>query len=176
MVKDGQIRPMTSFLKKNTEGPLVGAEVGVWEGMNAKNILENLNIKLLYLVDPWKRYRIYTGRLFGQEAMNRRYQLTMNRVKPWFDKIEVIRQKSVQGSHYVQNGSLDFCYIDGRHIYRCLKQDIKFWLPKIKKGGYLGGHDYYSATPGVITAVDQMVKKHGFKLHQEDMDWWIKNE
>ena len=36
--------------------------------------------------------------------------------------------------------SLDFVYIDGNHAQ--VHVDINNWLPKIKNGGYIGGHDY----------------------------------
>ncbi len=43
--------------------------------------------------------------------------------------------------------SLDFVYIDGRHAQVDL--DVKLWSPKIKSGGYIGGHDFYGEDKGV---------------------------
>jgi len=47
---------------------------------------------------------------------------------------------SVAKSHMEE--SLEFVFIDGAHDYTSVLNDIKAWYPKIKKGGYIGGHDY----------------------------------
>lgn len=39
-------------------------------------------------------------------------------------------------------GEVSFVYIDGNHRYQFVKNDIKNYLPKIRKDGYIGGHDY----------------------------------
>jgi hypothetical protein len=33
-------------------------------------------------------------------------------------------------------------YIDANHLYEAVTVDIKTWLPKVKIGGILGGHDF----------------------------------
>jgi len=56
------------------------------------------------------------------------------------------------------NESLDFVWIDALHEYEYVKADIIAWLPKIKKGGYLGGHDYVEGhANGVEKAVKEML-------------------
>lgn len=40
-----------------------------------------------------------------------------------------------------ENNSLDFVYIDGNH--GSAGQDVEIWLPKIRSGGYIGGHDLH---------------------------------
>lgn len=51
--------------------------------------------------------------------------------------------------------SLDFVFIDAGHSYKEVKEDIEAWLPKVKYGGWLAGHDYNSVSfPGVKKAVD----------------------
>ena len=47
--------------------------------------------------------------------------------------------------------SLDFVFIDGNHEYDFVFSDIKNWLPTVKCGGVLAGHDYHA--PSVISAV-----------------------
>ena len=33
-------------------------------------------------------------------------------------------------------------YIDARHDYESVKEDLEHWLPKVKLGGIVAGHDY----------------------------------
>ena len=40
----------------NTKINLIGVEIGVYYGAHAKNILESLPIKMLYLIDPYETY------------------------------------------------------------------------------------------------------------------------
>ena len=50
---------------------------------------------------------------------------------------------SIDVAKTVEDGSLDFVYIDGLHDYGSVKRDIGAWWPKVKVGGFIGGHDYH---------------------------------
>ena len=54
------MRPMIEMLRKhNYDYKLVGAEIGVFRGWNAFNILHYLPIEKLYLIDPFMKYEGY---------------------------------------------------------------------------------------------------------------------
>eukprot|EP00758_Cryptobia_borreli_P017336 Tbor_TRINITY_DN6182_c4_g1::TRINITY_DN6182_c4_g1_i11::g.22020::m.22020 len=36
----------------------------------------------------------------------------------------------------------DYIYVDARHDYKGVLDDISQWWPKLKKGGIMAGHDY----------------------------------
>jgi predicted O-methyltransferase YrrM len=55
----------------------------------------------------------------------------------------------------IENGSCDLVFIDGNHSYQCVKDDIHWYLPKVKQGGILCGHDFHPRFPGVIQAVEE---------------------
>lgn len=60
--------------------------------------------------------------------------------------------------HKFADKSLDAVYIDENHIYERVKIDIEHWLPKIKDGGIICGHDYIDRPEhnfGVIRAVNE---------------------
>ena len=42
------------------------------------------------------------------------------------------------------DGSLDFVYIDGHHGFKYVAEDIWEWHKKVKKGGIVAGHDYFT--------------------------------
>ena len=69
-------------------------------------------------------------------------------------------------------GEVSFVYIDGNHNAAFVEADIKNYLPKIRKGGYIGGHDYGSR---VWKDVAPVVKK---MLGEPDMIFidqsWLK--
>lgn len=67
-----------------------------------------------------------------------------------------LRMNSIDASNYFDNNSCDVIYIDMDHEYESVYSDILCWLPKIKSGGTLAGHDYYNM-PGVKKAVNELL-------------------
>lgn len=54
------------------------------------------------------------------------------------------------------NDKFDSIYIDACHHYAECKADIQAWLPHLKAGGIIAGHDYWPAHPGVMYAVNEV--------------------
>lgn len=54
--------------------------------------------------------------------------------------------------------SLDFVFVDAEHGYESVVADSRAWLPKLRTGGYLFGHDYgHPRFPGVKQAFDELL-------------------
>lgn len=68
----------------------------------------------------------------------------------------LVEADSVQAATLYADQSVDFCYIDADHTEAAVARDIEAWLPKMRPGGILAGHDYDS--PGVSAAVDRLLK------------------
>lgn len=49
---------------------------------------------------------------------------------------------SLEAAEKFKDKSIDFCFIDADHRYSHVSKDIRAYLPKVKKGGILAGHDY----------------------------------
>jgi predicted O-methyltransferase YrrM len=65
-----------------------------------------------------------------------------------------------EASKQVEDHSLDFVFIDADHSYEAVKDDIACWAPKVRAGGWVGGHDYHPRKfPGVVKAVDEAYGK-----------------
>lgn len=64
----------------------------------------------------------------------------------------------------------DFVFIDAAHDYESVKADIQAWMPKVKEGGILAGHDYCEAWPGVKKVVDELLPNR--QLNKSV--WWIR--
>ncbi len=163
------MRTAIEFIKNKFSKELVGVEVGVKEGVNAEDILKNLNMGKLYLVDIWG--------FFITEGVCINYENEYEKVLKKFenDKNVIIKkQTSLDAVKEFKDNSLDFVYIDACHQYLSVKADIKAWLPKIKKGGVLSGHDYEKDVwHGTIKAVDEFIKETNYKLNTKETDWWI---
>lgn len=71
------------------------------------------------------------------------------------DIVKPIKLDSVKASSLYGSKSLNFVFVDANHTYEFVKKDIELWISKIKKGGYMGGHDYNSCE-GVKRAVDEI--------------------
>ena len=65
--------------------------------------------------------------------------------------LEVIQAESVRAAEGIADASVDWVFIDALHDYRSVRDDIRAWAPKVKRGGLISGHDYGRA--GVTDAV-----------------------
>ncbi len=72
------------------------------------------------------------------------------------DFITPFKITSHQAAELYKDGSLDFVFINGDHSYDIVKKDIELWVPKVKEGGTLAGHDYFNA-PDVKKAVHELL-------------------
>ena len=107
-------RPMIKYVANNLKGELVGAEIGTFEGENAKNMLKHLSIKHLYLIDPYISYSEFSHK--SGENIPKAYNLAQKRVKRFNEKISFLRKKSEEAIDDISK-DLDFVYIDGNHAY-----------------------------------------------------------
>lgn len=168
-------RPTTIIMKKIFKNKLIeGAEIGVHKGLNSKNILKELNIRKIYLIDPWINY-IEKNFKFSKQEEN--YNLVLEQFKN--DKrIKIIKETSHNAIKYITDNSLDFVYIDGNHFYKHVYEDITLWFKKVKYGGIIAGHDIFNTTD-VLDAVKDFCCKNKIKFYIELPDWYfikIKNE
>lgn len=132
-------------------------EVGSWKGKSAAFMaveIINSGKKIKFdCVDNWLGSPEHQG---NQEVIdNTLYNIFISNIEPVRDYINIVRSDSVAASKLYEDKSLDFVFIDADHTYESVKADIESWLPKIKNGGTIAGHDYNSAWPGVDRAVNE---------------------
>lgn len=119
-----------------------GVEVGTYKGEYAKQILSSWSGKL-YLVDVWfiQDHEVYND-ISNQENYKQIFSTCMDNIKNNEERCYMIRSSSKNAVDLFEDESLDFVYIDANHKYDFVKEDIKLWFPKVRKGGILSGHDY----------------------------------
>lgn len=139
-----------------------GVEVGAFNGRNAEAILQFCPNVRLDVVDVWSSNHY---RKVGADRLERFYGWAemesecRNRLRQFQDRCEIHKEQSTDAAKKYKDASLDFVFIDAEHTYEALSKDIRAWLPKIKPGGWIGGHDYAPRWRGVIKAVDQAFPK-----------------
>ena len=155
----------------------IGAEIGVQIGLTAKNILGLLpSIEKYYAIDPWLDYAEYHEGFRAkkltrvpQKQMDHSFDVFTRDTKQYKDIIVLLKMFSSEAVKYIEDGSLDFLFIDGNHSYESVKEDIKLYLPKVKKGGLISGHDYGLQLSGVKEAVQESFLE--FNTGSNRM-WW----
>lgn len=120
-------------------------ELGSWKGMSAAfmgvEIINSGKEIKFDCIDIWADEGYLedgTQDLFGMDLMNK----FLENVKPVSHALNAIRSDSVAAAANYPDKSVDFVFIDGDHSYEGCKRDIEAWLPKVKDGGILSGHDY----------------------------------
>jgi glycosyl transferase family 25 len=136
-------------------------EVGSWLGKSScymavelKNSKKDIKFDCVDLWsvdgnDPFYNYYI--------ERIGDIFQAFQNNISQSHYEVGIKRMPSVYAAKSYEDQSLDFVFIDANHSYEFVKQDIEAWLPKVKPGGYIGGHDYSGSDghKGVVKAVDE---------------------
>jgi len=56
--------------------------------------------------------------------------------------IHPLAMTSEKAARVMADHIFDFVFIDGDHQYSYASRDIDMWLPKVKPGGIIGGHDF----------------------------------
>ena len=168
------MRPFTAQLTKQNR-TLIGAEVGVYEGKNAQNILNNTSTITLYLIDPYEEYEDYPDfKIWKRRPLIEAEAEAHQRLASYDKQVVWVRQKFGSLLNY-SFPPLDFVYIDGNHKYEYVLEDIQLANQIVKVGGLIGGHNYFTTKlfGGVKKAVDYFVKTNNIKLYTRNPDWWF---
>lgn len=156
-----------------------GAEIGVWSGDLSSDILEFMKPESLLLVDPWFISPDFLEELksvnAGEHMQKQEYfDFLHNHVCERFKNVptvRVLRALSVDGARQIEDESLDWVYVDGSHKEEYVYEDLVSWLPKIRPGGILCGHDYLFRE--VEQALLRFEKDSKLELIPFGSDWWI---
>ena len=114
------------------------AELGIMKGNCSRMVLEgraNIYVRDYIAVDSWytkdHRYR----KLLGMYAYQK--------------QLRVVRLDTVDAANLFWDGYFDCVFVDADHTYDGVIADLKAWLPKVRKGGIICGHDYAEVLPRI---------------------------
>lgn len=157
-----------------------GVEVGVERGEFSEVLCKGNPDLHLTAVDAWQAYRGYREHV-SQDKLDGFYAEAVARLKPYC--CHVLRAFSVDAAARFEDRSLDFVYVDSNHRYECVVADLAAWVPKVRSGGIVAGHDFRhikgkaGAVFGVVEAVTGWVKAYDisplFVLRGDQSPTWL---
>jgi FkbM family methyltransferase len=176
-----------AFLTTRDELPLVlnarglfgcGVEIGVQRALYSAQLLAAWKGSHLISIDPWSEApsaEYIDIANVKQAEHNRIYDEARNRLAPFGGRSTIWRQTSMDAAARVPHHSLDFVYIDARHDYASVMEDLDAWFDKIRPGGILAGHDYIdgmfpAGEFGVKSAVDKFFSQRGIAVFATSSD------
>ena len=123
-------------------------------------------IEEYWMVDPYP-YNYKCGSLGGDKITNDKWD-------EWYysackrmiaDKtVRLLRLTSVKAAKLFPDDYFDLVYIDADHTKESVKEDCATWLPKVREGGILCGHDYGGGWQSVVNGVDEFfIERSGKK-------------
>lgn len=152
---------LTALAKQINAATLI--EVGCKDGANAARVLAACPDLHYTGIDPWQSAperkelavrmddvgaETYTSWNFDEIA--KRFG---ENAKPFGARVHMLRMTSVEAARHIADRSTDLIFIDGAHDEANVTADIRAWLPKVRPGGVLCGHDYQQKAPGVMRGV-----------------------
>ena len=159
-------------------------EVGSWLGAStcylateAKNRQKPMQI---YAVDTWEgtpEDQVHIDlirRIGGPDGMYNQFVSHMQ-AGGVGEMITPMRMTSEEASKKFEDESVDFVFIDASHLYKDVKNDLKNWYPKVKRGGIIAGHDYVPGHPesdiGVVRAVNEFFNSGALEIGPAGRTW-----
>lgn len=147
-------------------------EIGTWLGRSAAFMaveIANSGKSIRFdCVDSWEGTGL-PGEYDAQKDVVQKglFEQFRENLKPAEAFYTVERGMSHEVAQRYPDKSLDFVFLDAGHAYDAVSADLNAWLPKMKDGAIIAGHDFFTAPEGVGKAVRQLVP--GFSTVGS---WW----
>ncbi len=172
------------FLRKTIPANGVGAELGVFKGTFTRSLLEATRARKLYIVDPWHRLGARWEWASGDRS-------TINALRRILDehrddlvagRLELVIDTDLAFLKRLDDGALDWAYVDTTHQYEQTKSELDLLQRKVKPGGVIAGDDWQPDPShrhhGVCRAVREFVAVQPFELlyaSENDLQWAIRS-
>lgn len=157
---------LLKYLPKNG----IGCEIGVFEGVFSKFLLDNVKPKKLYLIDPFSTNEFKKAKLGHSHSGDDYFQIVSDKIKK-YPNAEIIRKTSDCLKDFNDN-FFDWIYIDGNHNYDYVLQDLLLSYAKIKTQGLILGDDYETVSKKWDDGVFRAVNEFSMRIKQKPI---IKN-
>lgn len=144
-----QVDGLRAFCTRFVRPGMTVVEVGSFAGASSRILHEFLRgTGSLYCVD-WFVDCWGAGNEPANEACERLFDQFVSRS----GGVCKIRKSSAEAAQEFAHASVGLVYIDGNHEQA--GEDIDLWLPKVRAGGVIAGHDYSRHWPDVVKSIDR---------------------
>lgn len=163
MIKLKTREDLLKLLPKN----IVIAELGIFKGEFSSQIVSNVSPSMFYMVDTFHGHAgsgDKDGNNFCVVNMSEIYKQLTHNYKD-YDNVRVIQNFSHIFLENLEDDSLDAIYIDADHSYESVKRELSISLKKVKKDGFIMGHDYENNFhPGTVQAVNEFCISNNLEI------------
>jgi predicted O-methyltransferase YrrM len=108
-------------------------EIGSFCGVSSMLFAEYC--ERVFCIDPYEAYSELNAKKIGIAEM-----MFKDNTRNYLN-IDLIKVTSIQGTKVIGDNSCDMVYVDGAHDVFSVEADLLAWIPKIKNGGWICGHD-----------------------------------
>jgi predicted O-methyltransferase YrrM len=147
------------WIARQAAGCRVIVEVGVWKGRSTVCWLEHTP-GVVYAVDAWPAdglgCQAYEEiRRDGRESVRR---VALANLAPWLasGRCQVLEMRSDQAAAQLVRmlgpAGADLVFLDGDHGQTAVADDVRNYLPLVRPGGLLSGHDHAEVASGLALA------------------------
>lgn len=135
---------LVELVRDYTDKPIGYLEVGSWAGSSALAVASRPNVEV-HCVDHWKGADGPEGEAHRETARDNGgdvFSIFQKNTAEY--NITPHRGTSLDWAEAASQGKFwyDIIFLDSDHRYEHIKADIEAWLPHIREGGILCGHDY----------------------------------
>jgi hypothetical protein len=144
----------------------VVAELGVFAGDWADEMLELFGPREMHLFDMWQIGHIECGDQNGQNIIRREGEELYRGVLQRFagDSRVSIYRMPTSYIRAMRPGTFDFVYVDADHAEAAVYDDLCHAESVIRPTGIIAGHDFGNMFPGVVKAVKRFCKERPWDL------------
>lgn len=119
------------------------AEIGVYAGESTAIFMASGRVRMLIAVDPWlDGYDPGAGATMLVPMADARAEFDRSVRDRYPHAIAVMPCRSLEAASLFSDWAFDLVYVDGHHGREHAAADFRAWMPKVKPGGYIAGHDY----------------------------------
>ena len=142
-----------------------GAELGVFKGDTFLHLLRTCPQLTLIGVDLWAEQPGVAGQ---EDKLGRDFDGLLKSIRAQTanmgDRARIIQGHTLEVADHIEDGSLDFVFVDADHEASAVRADIMAWQSKLKPTGKMTGHDIN--WPSVLRVVSDIYPD--FTIHSDN--------
>lgn len=117
-------------------------EIGVWKADFGHGMLSQMPNLHWIGIDPFVIYDEKRRRMPNQNSWDAVFLRVQQKMRVFGERSELLRFSSQDAVDLVPDG-IDFLFIDGWHVYTQVMLEQELYVPKVRVGGIVSGHDYW---------------------------------